>query len=527
MSYCTQCGKKLTTPDAKFCPNCGARLHGGPFQGVHSEPGSAPGTETSQGKENARTPSATRGPVIAPIPIGTIPIRAADKRSRGGLIAVIVAAVLLLAGVSGVVFAVMSNGAGELPVVGRFFAPEATDVTDASDTLDAPDARDSLAVNRDDTDKSAGSPIVEPTDAASVESVPANEQMPASTPASAPMPAPLPSPAPTPAPAVIPSQVTGYVNELPSYDDRVVLLNETGGERTYLIYSPLYQGLDTGYYSSIYEGGFAYTVTVPKPLVVEGGQIIIPGEFETLHGTQNGLKFTDNVGALVYASRESLHAFFFPQDTENSYDIILSGVDPYDELDVLYNYFYLDDEDGAYVYSAAADLKNGYAPQIVFYAFPGLTPNEWNDFAIFDNIMASIKPYGGAVPVPFTPAESPNEAVETLVGNYLNGLANAVTYKDFSLLSDYIYPGSPHYAEQERYISNVDAYEELLGYDILEIKFVTDDQCTVVVNEKFVIENYARETPPTYYNYRSTYTLLKVDGRWYYYILDSLERLDE
>lgn len=141
---------------------------------------------------------------------------------------------------------------------------------------------------------------------------------------------------------------------------------------------------------------YPMTITIPKGLIIERGNINIEGEFEITGGIGN-LKLAGIVPTAYYledACIEDTELITYRDDSgitavllaEGSY--ALSG-----NRTLHYHYEYSDHEGPGNIYSYALELGTGWVVCIRFYLFHKFAPLKWYDPAIFESIMASIQPY--------------------------------------------------------------------------------------------------------------------------------------
>ena len=89
-------------------------------------------------------------------------------------------------------------------------------------------------------------------------------------------------------------------------------------------------------------------------------------------------------------------------------------------------------------------------------------------------------------------SDVPSQEIESLMSNYLKGYKQAVDTGDFSLVSDYMYEGSPEYEDTRKSISST--YENgtklyLYDYEICEIEKISDGKYKVSCIVQWTIQN--------------------------------------
>ena len=127
--------------------------------------------------------------------------------------------------------------------------------------------------------------------------------------------------------------------------------------------------------------------------------------------------------------------------------------------------------------------------------------------------------YAGSCTYSYTPnvllsAESStifSDGPEATVERYLKNFDDAMTYTDFSRISDCLKPGSDIYAEQEAYVTR-GISEELDSYEISPASYTDDAHATVATRETFYVQVPGK--PLQLMTQECTYALERVGDTW-------------
>jgi len=76
---------------------------------------------------------------------------------------------------------------------------------------------------------------------------------------------------------------------------------------------------------------------------------------------------------------------------------------------------------------------------------------------------------------------------EAVVEAYMEGFDDAMTYSDFSYISDYLLEDSNIYKSQEKYVTR-DITETLDSYEIVNVDYYGDDECIVTTRETYYVQ---------------------------------------
>ncbi len=110
------------------------------------------------------------------------------------------------------------------------------------------------------------------------------------------------------------------------------------------------------------------------------------------------------------------------------------------------------------------------------------------------------------------PGATPKEQMQSFMEEYLSRSVQAFNSRDISMLSDYLSPNGPSYAETSKYIPHLEEKgitEDFLGVEVLDMQ-TTDTGFVVTVRSEYNI--YYVDKPSAHNVYRSTYTLEATDS---------------
>lgn len=100
---------------------------------------------------------------------------------------------------------------------------------------------------------------------------------------------------------------------------------------------------------------------------------------------------------------------------------------------------------------------------------------------------------------------------EAVVEQYLKNFPDAVTKNDFSLISDYMKPGSAIYKEQEAYVKR-EITEQLDTYELTDVTYDGDQNCIVSTRETYYVQ--IEGEPLQLMTQECKYALEKIGNKW-------------
>ncbi len=155
----------------------------------------------------------------------------------------------------------------------------------------------------------------------------------------------------------------------------------------------------------------------------------------------------------------------------------------------LYLIEYVDDESGEFM--DETDILVGYHSE----EYGGN-----DEFTYVPNILLSVDG-------PAFYEDGPEAVVEA----YMEGFDDAMTYSDFSYISDYLLEDSNIYKSQEKYVTR-DITETLDSYEIVSVSYYGDDECIVTTRETYYVQMAGE--PLQLLTQECQYIVVKDNDKW-------------
>ena len=104
-----------------------------------------------------------------------------------------------------------------------------------------------------------------------------------------------------------------------------------------------------------------------------------------------------------------------------------------------------------------------------------------------------------------------NDGPEAVVEGYMRGFDDAMTYSDFSYISNYLKVDSPIYNEQIEYVKR-NITELLDTYEIVSIVYNGSDECAITTRETYYVQKAGE--PLELMTQQCTYRVIRENGSW-------------
>lgn len=144
----------------------------------------------------------------------------------------------------------------------------------------------------------------------------------------------------------------------------------------------------------------------------------------------------------------------------------------------------------------------------------------WEEFAATDTVEGSKKLYGpGKEAVAQAKDDALKEDVTYFIESYTQASVDAINYRDFYYLEDYIMPDSPRWVEAEEYIDYLeskDITEDWLDTKVESVVETGDNTWEVTIKESFTIHKSDSSSDK---NFQTKVVLKKVDDAYMVYEL--------
>lgn len=168
-----------------------------------------------------------------------------------------------------------------------------------------------------------------------------------------------------------------------------------------------------------------------------------------------------------------------------------------------------------------ATIGLSYDPKKKTWTVDNLEPGDpWGNFEATETIAGDKKLYAPSKEtVANAKAQERNDAIKEMMDAYTQASVDAINYREFSFVSDYITKDGPRRKEAEDYIDYVEKkgiYEEWLDSKLENVAEVSDKAWKVTLKETFEIEIDGDTSTKTY---RTIVIVKEVDGE---YLVDEL-----
>lgn len=204
----------------------------------------------------------------------------------------------------------------------------------------------------------------------------------------------------------------------------------------------------------------------------------------------------------------------------NSVQVDNSSKQPKIELLTQYvfneTYHEIDEEPDLYEEVSTLQMQLSYDQEKKKWTILSVEPADiWGGFTVTDTAEGSKKMHGPSKEaMKEAKNKSMKEDISLFMDEYAQASVDAINYRDFDFVKDYISADGPRWKEAKEYIDYLDSKgitEDWLGTELETVKELDSGQIEVTVIESFTIDKPDSSTDKTY---RTKVTLKEVDGEY-------------